>query len=112
MLTGADGGIGLATAEYFIQCGVSIAVTTDNNLVTTELTHTLGVSARRFAVRQVDVTNSKSCLGFAGECQEHFESIDCLVHNAAVLRMASTHNLTDDLWREAINSNLDSVSKY
>lgn len=75
------------------------------------MAHTLDVSAKRFSVRQVDIADSKSCLRFAGECQEHFESIDFLVNNGAVLRIVSVHNMTDDLWRESMSSNLDSVSE-
>jgi len=78
-------------------------------LAITELAHTLDVSAKRFFVRQVDVADSESCLGFARECQGRFGSIDFLVSNAAVLRIAPVHNMTDGLWREVINSNLDSV---
>ena len=37
VLTGASGGIGLATAEYFFKCGASIAATYNENLAITEL---------------------------------------------------------------------------
>ena len=63
-------------------------------------------------VRQVDVADSESCLGFARECQESFGPVDSLVNNAAVLRMASVHNMTDYFWRETMKSNLDSVCEF
>ncbi|HCK13452.1 TPA: hypothetical protein DHW51_04980 [Candidatus Poribacteria bacterium] len=96
----------------FFQCGASIAATYHNNLAITELTHTVDVSAKRFSIRQVDVADSESCLGFARECQECFGPVDSLVNNAAVLRMASIHNMTDYLWRETMKSNLDSVCEF
>ena len=109
VLTGASGGIGLATAEYFFQCGASIAATYNTNLAITELANTLDARAKRFFVMQVDVAESESCLRFANECKERFGNIDFLVNNAAVLRMASVQNMTDALWREVMGSNLDSV---
>ena len=112
VLTCASDGIGLATVEYSYQIGASIAATYHNNLAITELTHTVDVSAKRFSIRQVDVADSESYLGFARECQEHFGSIDFLVNNAVVLRMASVHNMTDYLWRETMKSNLDSVCEF
>ena len=63
-------------------------------------------------VRQVDVADTESCLGFARECQECFRPVDSLVNNAVVLGMASVHNMTDDLWCEAMSSNLDSVCEH
>ena len=109
VLTGASGGIGLATAEYFFECGASIAATYNENLAITELANALDARAKRFFVMQVDVAESESCLRFANECKERFGNIDFLVNNAAVLRMASVQNMTDALWREVMGSNLDSV---
>ena len=109
VLTGASGGIGLATAEYFFECGASIVATYNDNLAIIELAENLDASAKRFFMMQVDVADSESCLRFAKECQERFGSIDFLVNNASVLRMASVQEMTDALWREVMSSNLDAV---
>ena len=87
VLTGASGGIGLATAEYFFKCGASIAATYNENSAITELANTLDASANRFFIMQVDVADSESCLRFAKECQKRFGSIDFLVNNLSLIHI-------------------------
>ena len=109
VLTGASGGIGLATAEYFFQCGASIAATYNDNGAIKGLLSTLDATQKRVLTMQVDVADSESCLRFAKKCQEYFGSVDFLVNNAAVLRMASVQDMSDGLWRDVMASNLDAV---
>ena len=109
VLTGASGGIGLATARYFFNCGAAIAATYNKNPAITELIRGSDSSANQIFVRQVNVADPASCLEFAGLCQERFGEVDFLVNNAAVLRMASVQDMSDGLWRDVMASNLDAV---
>ena len=109
VLTGASGGIGRATAKYFFDCGANVAITYHRNEAIKEMIGELDPSGKRFLATKIDLSNSNACDYFAAQCQDRFGQVDFLVNNAAVLRMAPVETMSDEMWREVMAINLDSV---
>ncbi|MBM3518882.1 MAG: SDR family oxidoreductase, partial [Alphaproteobacteria bacterium] len=109
VLTGASGGIGLATARYFDGCGASMLLTYHHNEKAKALARELDPTGRRIVAAPVDISRSTECTALAERCRQQFGHCDFLVNNAAILRMASVATMTDELWREVMAANLDSV---
>ena len=109
ILTGASGGIGKATMKYFFNCGASLAVTYNRNEEVKALAMELDPTQGRILTEQVDVTSSEECNNFAQQCLERYGHADFLVNNAGVLRISAVEVTSNELWRQVIATNLDSV---
>ena len=109
VLTGANGGIGRATARYFLECGARMALTWHRDEGLKEWAAALDPSRERILAARVDVASAKDCGAFAARCRERFGHADFLVNNAAVLRMAPVESMSDRTWRDVMATNLDGV---
>tara|TARA_B100001123_G_scaffold341103_1_gene386726 strand:- start:2311 stop:3057 length:747 start_codon:yes stop_codon:yes gene_type:complete len=109
VLTGSSGGIGRATAKYFYDCGAKLVLSYRNDEKIKEFVREFDPNSSRSLLSQVDLTSSSECNRFASACKERFGHADFLVNNAAVLRMAPVSTMSDEIWREVVAANLDSV---
>ncbi len=109
VLTGSSGGVGRATARYFFECGASIVLTYHNDEKIKEVVSELDPRGERIVLVKLDLTSSAECDALAAQCKERFGYADYLVNNAAILRMASVATMSDELWRDVLAANLDSV---
>lgn len=108
-LTGANGGIGRATARLLGSLGASLYLT---DLVTDGLESFLieqGIEASRIAVSRLDVTNSTNVEKIVAACCERFGGIDVLVANAGIFPRRAFRDITDDEWRRIFAINVDGV---
>jgi 3-oxoacyl-[acyl-carrier protein] reductase len=96
LITGGARGIGRALVERLTRDGWNVAFT---YVSSTEL-------PEGFALRG-DVRDSARNEAIVAEVVAKFGSIDALVNNAGVRRDALLYNMTDDEWREVLQTNLD-----
>lgn len=96
LITGGARGIGRALVERLTRDGWNVAFTYVNS---TDL-------PEGFAL-QGDVRDSARNEAIVAEVIAKFGSIDALVNNAGVRRDALLYNMTDEEWREVLQTNLD-----
>ncbi|HEX3067834.1 MAG TPA: 3-oxoacyl-ACP reductase FabG [Thermoanaerobaculia bacterium] len=96
LITGGARGIGRALVERLTRDGWNVAFT---YVSSTEL-------PEGFAL-QGDVRDSARNEAIVAEVIAKFGAIDALVNNAGVRRDALLYNMTDDDWREVMQTNLD-----
>ena len=106
LVTGGTGGIGSAICQRLADAGARIATTYRNE-----------EKAKAWAARQsydpvivaCDVGNYTDCVRLRETLEADVGNVDIVVNNAGITRDASFKKLTDEMWRQVINANLDSV---
>jgi 3-oxoacyl-[acyl-carrier protein] reductase len=96
LITGGARGIGRALVERLTRDGWNVAFTYVNS---TELPEGLAL--------QGDVRDAARNEAVVAEAIAKFGSIDALVNNAGVRRDALLYNMSDEEWREVLQTNLD-----
>jgi 3-oxoacyl-[acyl-carrier protein] reductase len=105
LITGAAGGIGLATAQRFHDDGATLLLNDIAPLPETDL-------AERFKDRMVYVRGDVSKAETVSELEDAARregGLDVLVNNAGITRDASVMKLDDDAWDRVIDINLSAV---
>lgn len=109
VVTGATSGIGLAAARLLAAQGhrVFIGARTADNVVTTvkELTE----EGHDVAGAVVDVRSGESVREFVRAAVDTFGPVDVLVNNAGRSGGGVTADITDELWLDVMETNLNSV---
>ena len=132
LVTGASSGIGRATAEFFGECGASVAVSYLNNQAGAEAAvaaisgaangkgayvgHNVkgggeinGNLGKALAVR-ADVTQNTEIRRMINEVEEKLGAVDILVNNAgSLVERLRTLELTEERWDEVFNLNTKSA---
>jgi NAD(P)-dependent dehydrogenase (short-subunit alcohol dehydrogenase family) len=111
VVTGGSSGIGLATAELFLQAGASVAICGRN---TERLAHAEASLKAKFPDAQLlaqacDVLDADDVSAFAQSVQARFGRTDMLVNNAGQGRVSTFATTTDDAWREELDLKYFSV---
>lgn len=109
VVTGAAGRIGRATAELFLEHGVSLALADINREKLDAFADELrakGGNVRCYTVNVRDMENVKQ---FAADVIADFGKIDILVNNAGVWKKTLLSETPYDLWEEMIDLNLNGV---
>jgi 3-oxoacyl-[acyl-carrier protein] reductase len=112
LVTGGSRGIGRVTAMRLLLDGYSVAFTYSSSAAAASAFEqqagaSLLVDGPRVAAFQGDVRDQARNEEIAAEVQERFGSIDALINNAGIRRDALMYNMTDDSWREVMQTNLD-----
>lgn len=110
LITGGNGGLGLAMAKGLVKAGASIAIwgrnTDKNAAAVTELT-TLGGDVEAFAC---DVTDESSTETAFQQTLERFGKVDSCFANAGGSGVRGPfHTLSADDWKETVDLNVSSV---
>lgn len=79
IVTGASRGIGLATAQAFIDQGANVVLTSRHEDAANAAAEPMGPRAVGFAAHAVEEDSAKACVDFA---LDRFGSVDILVNNA------------------------------
>ncbi len=106
VITGGNSGIGLATAQAFIQEGAKVVIVGRNQRSLDEAVQTLGTDAISL---QADVANVTDLERVFATIQEQFDRIDVLFLNAGVAPFAPLEATDEALFDHIINVNVKGV---
>jgi ketoreductase len=109
LVTGATSGIGLAVARQLARNGHRVFIgarTAENVTSTVKQLREEGLDVDGGAV---DVRSGQSVAAFVAAAVERFGTIDVLVNNAGRSGGGVTADLSDELWDDVIDTNLNSV---
>lgn len=106
LVTGANAGMGLATARALLDAGYRVAAT---DLRTDQAATALASYGDRLACLTMDVGDQTQVHAACDQIEERFGRIDVCVNNAGFLQYADCEETTPELWRKTLNVNLDGV---
>jgi 3-oxoacyl-[acyl-carrier protein] reductase len=112
IVTGAARGIGEGIVQKFAEQGAHIAFTfvsdssADRAKALEEKLWTMGVKAKAY---QSNAANYAECEAFVNNVIKEFGTVDICVNNAGISKDNLLLRLTEEQWRETIQTNLDSV---
>jgi 2-deoxy-D-gluconate 3-dehydrogenase len=109
VVTGGNGGIGLAMAEGIASLGANIVIAgRDAGKAETALAalRGLGVEAEFFAA---DVTKKSQCLVLIEQTEARFGRVDVLVNNAGTSIRKMPQDFTEEEWHHVMDTNLSSA---
>ena len=104
-ITGAASGIGREAAARFFQEGAELVLIDLPSKEESELAHQF---TERMTYIQADITTSE---GLANIKNEMNKGIDVLINNAGITRDATLLKMTDEMWDQVIDVNLNAVFK-
>jgi NAD(P)-dependent dehydrogenase (short-subunit alcohol dehydrogenase family) len=111
LITGGNGGLGLAMAKGLVKCGASIAIwgrNAEKNAAAVAELEAMGGTATAFAA---DVTDSAACAGAFTETLARFGKVDSVFANAGGAGARGPyHKLSDEDWRQSVDLNISSVN--
>lgn len=107
LITGAATGIGLAAAEYVMQCGATVIMADMNAEGVKQEAARLDPEGKKAVPRALDVASSKACNDLLAEIKEKYDGLDHLVHCAGIYPRDLIEDITDDDWRKLMAVNLD-----
>jgi NAD(P)-dependent dehydrogenase (short-subunit alcohol dehydrogenase family) len=106
LITGGARGLGLATAQLFIDEGASVIVVDTADLDGAAFAREHFAGAGRVSYRRVNITQPAQLAALAAETQERFGRLDVLVNNAAVDTIGSVEETTEEEFRRIIEVNV------
>lgn len=109
LVTGAAGGIGLATARLMAQRGASTFMVDINSESLAEAVKAMsdeGIEASYFVA---DVSNADELRGAFEKCKSSVGPVDLVFNNAGVAIGGTVQEMTDDEWDKLVATNLTSV---
>jgi 2-deoxy-D-gluconate 3-dehydrogenase len=109
VITGGNGGIGLAIAKGLAKAGAGIAVAGRNvekNKAAVQALEALG--AKAFAL-EADILQEEACRSLVDRTAQHFGRLDILVNNAGIAIRKPPQAYTAEEWHRVMNSNLTSA---
>jgi NAD(P)-dependent dehydrogenase (short-subunit alcohol dehydrogenase family) len=110
LITGGNGGLGLAMARGLVKAGASVAIwgrNADKNAAAVAELEAMGGTAAAFAC---DVTDPASCAAAFAATIDHFGKIDsCFANAGGSGARGPFHKLTTDDWAQSTNLNVSSV---
>lgn len=109
LMSGAAGGIGLATARIFARAGASLALGDLDERRLEELGAALGLPENRLLLTRHDVTDPESSRDLVRQAQEKFGGIDVVVPNAGLYPTDTFAGMSATSWSRTLAVNLDGV---
>lgn len=110
LVTGASGGIGLATARKFAESGASVVLSARRtDLIEAEAQLLTDAGHTAIAI-PADVTDARQVEALVAGTVERFGRLDFAVNNAGILAaMSATHELEQEDWDRQLAVNLTAV---
>ena len=109
LMSGAAGGIGLATAQVFARAGASLALGDLDERRLEEMRAALGLPEDRLLLARHDVTEPESSRDLVGQAQEKFGGVDIVVPNAGLYPTDPFDSMSAASWSRTLAVNLDGV---
>lgn len=108
-ITGGNKGIGYGIAKTLLEQGMRVAITSRNLSASQEAAASLSNDPSRILALQSNVDSSASENKAVQTVTGHFGQLDVLVANAGVGHFAPVDQLTEEAWKETIDTNLTGV---
>jgi len=108
-ITGGSKGIGYGVAEALVAAGMRVALTSRSLSAAQEAASKISSDTSKVLGLEADVTSFASEQKAVQTVIEHFGQLDVIVANAGVGHFASIEDLTEDQWKNMIDTNLTGV---
>lgn len=108
-ITGASKGIGFAIAKTLLNEGMRVAITSRNINAIQQAAHSLTNDSSKLLALPSDVGSMDSEKKIVEKILEQFGQLDVLIANAGVGHFAPIDQLTEEQWKQTIDTNLTGV---
>lgn len=108
LVTGAGGGIGLATTRLLLEAGAHV-LATDKDPNAEALLHAAIGATDALDFIEHDVSSEAAWQAAVGRCRERFGRLDVLVNNAGIAIRERLDEMDLATWRRVMDVNLDGV---
>ena len=109
IITGANSGIGRATARLFAREGASVVCCDIQETITPRIDQLIHQEGGQAVFARIDVTKQEDCDRMVATALEKFGDLDILYNNAGGGIRKKIHEFSDDEWNFIMNLNLNSV---
>ena len=109
VVTGGNGGIGLAMAQGIASCGADVVIAGRNAEKAGPALESLRALGVRAAFVAADVTKKAECQKLIDETAASFGRVDILVNNAGTSIRKMPQDFTEDEWHHVMDTNLTSA---
>ena len=109
LITGSSQGLGFAIARALAQAGASIALNGRDPTKLSAAAEILRAEEARVTTAAFDVTDGAAAQRAVEKVEAEFGVIDILINNAGIQRRAPLAEMTEQQWREVIDTNLTSA---
>lgn len=108
-ITGGSKGIGLGVAKSLLDKGMRVVITSRSLKSAQDAAASLGADSSRILPLESDVSDMGSESKAVQAAIKHFGQLDVVVANAGVGHLVSFDNITEQQWKETIDTNLTGV---
>ena len=108
-ITGGSKGIGLGIAKILLDNGMRVAITSRQLAAAKEAAASLSSDTSKVLALESDVSSLASEAKAVEAVKAHFGQLDVLVANAGVGHFTSIETLTEEDWKNTIDTNLTGV---
>src|SRR5688572_30701894 len=109
LVTGSGQGLGFSIARGLAQAGAAVALNGRDEKKLAAAAEVLSAKEARVTTAAFDVTDGAASAAAVTQLQDEFGPIDILVNNAGIQRRAPLAEMTEQQWREVIDTNLTSA---
>lgn len=108
-ITGGSKGIGYGIAKILLQAGMRVAITSRTLTAAKKAVESLSKNSSKILALESDVSSMASETKTVKSVIDHFGQLDVVVANAGVGHLLPIDQLTEQLWKETIDTNLTGV---
>ena len=108
-ITGGTKGIGYGIAKALLEKGMKVAITGRSLASAVKAAETLSADAASVLALESDVSSLASEQKAIAATIKQFGQLDVLVANAGIGHFASIENITEEQWKETLDTNLTGV---
>lgn len=108
-ITGGTKGIGYGIAKALLEKGMKVAITGRSLTAAVKAAESLSTDPSKILALESDVSSMASEKKAVDAAIAHFGRLDVVVANAGVGHFASIEELSEELWKETIDTNLTGV---
>lgn len=109
IITGANSGIGRATARLFAREGAKVVCCDIQETITPRIDQLIQQEGGQAAFANIDVTQQADCERMAATALDSFGDVDILYNNAGAGIRKKLHEHTDEEWNFVLNVNLNAM---
>ena len=108
-ITGGSKGIGFGIATALLEQGMKVAISSRSMSAAKKAAEKLSTDPSRILAIESDVCSLATEIKSVKSIIDHFGKLDVLVANAGVGHFAAIDNMTEEAWKETIDTNLTGV---